>query len=268
MSAPPPGNGDFPDVIDNGHSGPRVGRAASGTAVGPGRHTRGGTIPRAAAVRSPQEFDYRLRGLSLDPAGYVPTAPTRPDRRRRRPRRIGPLLAKVVVPFAVAALAAWLLQAFVARPFSVPGTAMAPTLQAGDRLLVAKPGPLAGPIHTGQVVVLRPPRFLPCSVGGGGGDLVLRVVALPGQTILSIDKTIFVDGRPLRERGWYSPRSGQIGSRPIRSTTLAADQYFVLGDNRSNACDSRAFGPISKSSIVGTAVAIVVRDGHVFLRKL
>ena len=212
---------------------------------------------RATAVRSPQELDYRLRGLSTDPTDYVPTAPTRPDR-RRRPRRHGPLLAKVAVLLAVAALAAWLLQAFVVQPFSVPGEAMTPTLQAGDRILVVKSGLLKGPIHSGQIVVFRPPQFLPCTVvGGGGGDLVLRVVALPGDTIWSVDDTIFVDGRPLRERGWYDPRFGQVGSRPIPSTTLARNQYFVMGDNRSDACDSRVFGPISKSSIVGEAIAIV-----------
>lgn len=222
---------------------------------------------RATAVRSPQELDYRLRGLSTDPTDYVSTAPTRPDR-RRRPRRHGPLLAKVAILLAVAALAAWLLQAFVVQPFSVPGQAMTPTLQAGDRIFVVKSGPLKGPIHSGQIVVFRPPQFLPCRVAGSGSDLVLRVVALPGQTIWSIDRTIFVDGRPLSERGWYDPRFGQVGSRPIPSTTLARNQYFVMGDNRSAACDSRVFGPIPKSSIVGAAIAIVARQGHVFLRKL
>ena len=222
---------------------------------------------RATAVRSPQELDYRLRGLSTDPTDYVSTAPTRPDR-RRRPRRHGPLLAKVAVLLAVAALAAWLLQAFVVQPFSVPGRAMTPTLQAGDRIFVVKSDPLEGPIHSGQIVVFRPPQFLPCRVAGAGSDLVLRVVALPGQTIWSIDRTIFVDGRPLSERGWYDPRFGQVGSRPIPSTTLAQNQYFVMGDNRSAACDSRVFGPISNSSIVGEATAIVVRHGHMFLHKL
>jgi signal peptidase I len=233
-----------------------------------GRHARGASAQRSPAVRLPEERDYRLRGLSLDPTGYVPTAPTRPERHRRRPRRLGPLLVRVAVPVIVAALAAWLLQAFVVQPFSVPGTAMTPALQPGDRIIVDKSSLLESPIHTGQVVVFHPPRFVPCTVQGGGGDLVLRVVGLPGQTIWSIGGTILVDGRPLREQGWYSPRSGEVGSRPIPSTTLAANQYYVLGDNRSAACDSRAFGPISKPSIVGEGMAIVVRQGHVFLRKL
>jgi signal peptidase I len=240
------------------------------TDSGLGRHSRGDSAQRPPAVRLPQERDYRLRGLSLDPTGYVPTAPTRPDRQRRRPRRLGPLLVRVAVPLVVAALAVWLLQAFVVQPYSMPGTAMMPTLQPGDRIIVDKSSLLESPIHTGQVVVFHPPRFVPCTVqdSGSGGDLVLRVMALPGQTIWSIGGTIFVDGRPLREQGWYSPRSGEVGSRPIPSTTLAANQYYLLGDNRSVACDSRAFGPISGPSILGEGMAIVVRQGHVFLRKL
>jgi signal peptidase I len=270
--------GEAPAVLAAGpRTSPEPG-PGPGAGPGPGRVTpagpplRGGPAPRAAAARSPQELDYRLRGLSTDPADYdptdyVPTTPIRPDR-RRRPRRHGPFLVKVTGLLAVGALAAWLVPAFVVQPFSVPGTAMSPTLQAGDRILVAKSGLLETPVRSGQIVVLRPPKFLPCNVVGGGGDLVLRVVALPGQTIWSIGSTVFIDGRALPERGWYDPRFGQVGSRPIPSTTLARNQYYVLGDNRAGACDSRAFGPIQGSSILGEGIAVVVRHGHVFLRKL
>ena len=219
---------------------------------------------QATTVRPPQELDYRLRGLHAEPTADVPVTPGRADRHRSR----GSGVAKVAAFLVLAATVVVLLQAFVIQPFAVPGNAMSPTLQAGDRILVAKSGLLEGPIHTGQIVVFRPPHFLPCTVVGGGGDLVLRVVALPGQTIWSIGNTIFVDGRPLLERGWYNPRSGQVGSRPIPSTTLVQNQYYVLGDNRSGSCDSRVFGPISGSSIVGEGIAIVVRHGHVFLGRL
>ena len=227
-------------------------------------------VRRAGAGRAPQELDYRLRGLILDPGGYVPTVPTQPERQRRRSHPLGPLMAKLMAFLVAAFLAYWLLQAFVAQPFLVPGGAMAPALQSGDRVLVLKAGFLQSPVRSGQIVVIRPPRFLPCTVRGtgNGGDLVLRVVALPGQAIWSVAGIIFLDGRPLQENGWYSPRSGPVGSRPIASTTLGKNQYFVLGDNRSSACDSREFGPIAKSAIVGEAVAIVARDHHVYLHIL
>ena len=157
----------------------------------------------------------------------------------------------------------------MSRPWKVEET-LAPIIQSGDRILVVKAGFLESPVHSGQIVVVRPPRFLPCTVRGtaGAGDLVLRVVAVPGQTIWSIGQTIFVDGRTLQEKGWYSPRSGPVGSKAIASTPLGADQYFVLGDNRSSACDSRAFGPVSGASIVGQAIAVVAHNHHVYLQKL
>jgi signal peptidase I len=238
-----------PSSFDNGDPG------------GSGRQARAGT-----AVRLPQELDYRLRGLRTEPTDDAPASPPRIDRQQHRR---GSLLGKVIAFLAVVALAVVVLQAFVIQPFAVPGNAMSPTLGAGDRILVVKPSLLAGPIHSGEIVVIRPPSSLPCRVvGGRGGDLVLRVIALPGETIWSVGETVFVDGRPLAERGWYAPSSGQVGSTPIRSTTLAPGQYFAMADNRSNACDSRSFGPFSKSSVVGKGIAIVGRHGHVSFGSL
>jgi signal peptidase I len=219
-------------------------------------------------VRPPLRPDYRLRSLDIEPTEYQPATPARIDGSRRRRRRV-PGIVTTAVLLAVAVLTALLLQRFVVQSFSVPGDAMAPALQAGDRLLAIRPGALAGPVKSGDIIVFRPWRSLPCaSAGGRGGDLVLRVVALPGQTIWSAGSTIFVDGRPLRDRGWYDPRFGQLGSTPIARTALGPGQYYALADNRSDACDSRVFGPVPESSIVGRGIAIVGRYGHVFLRML
>ena len=221
-------------------------------------------MPPGAAARSPQRSDHRLRGLAGEPADRLPAPSPRTDVRSRR-RRPGAFLAKTCVLLAVAAAAGWLLQAFVVQPFSVPSQAMAPSIQAGDRILVLKSGPLEGAVHRGEIVVFRPPASMACSVAGNrGGDLILRVLGLPGDTIRSAGNTVVVDGRPLRERGWFDPRSGQVGVTPIVPTTLGRNQYFLMGDNRADACDSRAFGPVLKSSIVGEGIAIVVRHGHVF----
>jgi len=264
-----PGNGHTPAVMTGGPPDHPARRPVPGGAP-PGRH-----VASRAPVRTPVELDYRLRGLGAEPPpgqshpmplpGPAPaSAPT--DRRRRRR---GPVLAKVAVLLILATVAVLLLQAFVVQPFSVPGNEMSPALQAGDRILVLKSGLLEGPIRAGQIVVFRAPRSLPCTIAAvGGGDLVLRVVALPGQTIWSVGQTIFVGGRALHEPGWYAKRSGQVGSTPIPATTLSPGQYYVLADNRAAGCDSRAFGPVPKSSIVGEGIAIVMRDGHAFFGTL
>jgi signal peptidase I len=210
---------------------------------------------------------FETAGPPTEPTNDPPATPARADHPQRHRRRA--LLAKLAVFVALAAIAIWLLPAFIVQPFAVPGDAMAPALQAGDRILVLKWGLLEGSVRRGEIVVFHPPRSLPCTVvGGRGGALVLRVVALPGEVIRSVGTTIFVDGRPLRERAWYDPRFGQVGSTPIRSTTLAPSQYFVMADNRSAACDSRVFGPISRSSVVGEGIALVGRHGHVSLGTL
>jgi signal peptidase I len=255
-------DGDPPAIMNGEGLESPAGNGEPGGAAGSGRDARGAAVAPATDGRAAQKLDHRLRGLRIEPGDDVPVASPRTERRRRFRR--SPLLTKVVVFVAATALVVLLLRAFVIQPFAVPGDAMAPTLQAGDRILVLKSSFLAGPIHSGEIIVFEPPKSLPCTVvGGRSGDLVLRVVAVPGDVIWSVGETIFLDGRPLREPGWYDPRLGQVGSTPIHSTTLGAGQYFVLADNRADACDSRVFGPISRSSVVGEAIAIIGRHGHV-----
>jgi len=171
------------------------------------------------------------------------------------------------VVLIVAVLAAVLLRAMVVQTFSVPSAAMVPTLQAGDRILVVKTSRLAGPIQSGEIIVFRHPSSFPCRTSQEEGrDLVQRIIGLPGETIWSVGNKIYRDGQLLHERGWYDSKYGQVGSVPIRRTVIPPDRYFVMGDNRSDSCDSRAFGTIPRSAVVGKVIAVVVRDGHLYVR--
>lgn len=167
----------------------------------------------------------------------------------------------------VVVLAAVLLRVAVVQPFSVPSAAMMPTLHSGDRILVVKPSRLTGSIQTGEIVVFRHPSPFPCSTGQEAGqDLVQRVIGLPGETMWSVGNKIFIDGRQLHERGWYDPKFGPVGSTPIRRIKIPPGRYFVMADNRSDSCDSRGFGTIPRSEVVGKVFAVVVRDGHLYVR--
>jgi signal peptidase I len=175
---------------------------------------------------------------------------------------------KWLLVLIVVAVGATVLRTSVVQPFSVPSSAMLPTLQPGDRILVVKSSRLAGPVRSGDIVVFRRPAYFPCSAqkGNKSQDLVQRVVAVPGETIWSKGNRIYVNGRLLAEHGWFDKKFGQVGPAPILFTKVPAGKYYVMGDNRSDSCDSRAFGTIPRVSIVGKVFAVVVRHSHLFVR--
>ena len=168
----------------------------------------------------------------------------------------------------VAVLLASLVRAFAFQTFWIPSSSMVPTLGVYDRVLVQKAFFSWRDVREGDIVVFSHPPLDQCP-GPQEGDLVKRVIALPGQTIYSSGNSIYVNGRLLAEP--YLPRYDPLGP-PIASRQhpyrVPPGEFYLLGDNRSVACDSRAFGPVSKPSILGEGMAIVVRQGHVFLRKL
>ncbi len=140
---------------------------------------------------------------------------------------------------------------------------MAPTLRAGTDVLVLKSSLLMGPIGKGDIVVFDEPAASNCSSGAGAShDLVERVIGGPGQTIRSAGGHVYVDGRRLAETGWFDPANGELGTSRIAPTKIPPGSYFVMGDNRTNTCDSRVFGSIPESSVVGKVVATIARDGH------
>jgi len=185
----------------------------------------------------------------------------RRTRRRRRKR----LLIEWTVVLAVAAVVAVLLRAFVVQAFFVPSPSMVPTLQVGDRILVIKMSLLTGPVQRGSIVVFHHPAVFPCSGGDDVEDLVKRVIGLPGETIYSSGNTIYINGKPLHEPGWFRAGYAEVGSTPIAKQIVPIGDYFMMGDNRTDSCDSRIFGPIAASSIVGQVEMIVWRNGHPYI---
>lgn len=168
-----------------------------------------------------------------------------------------------VIVVAVATVVAVVLRLTVAEPFTVPSSAMAPTLQAGDHILVVKSHLLAGPIEAGNMIVFRHAEPYPCSAGRAGAqDLLQRVIGMPGQTIWSAGDAIYVNGRKVDSP--LSPGSGlgRAVSKPIPLTTVPAGEYYAMGDNSSQSCDSRSFGSVPESSVIGKVVSIVLRGGH------
>jgi signal peptidase I len=188
-------------------------------------------------------------------------SPEASPRRRRRTRRA---LIESGIAIVVALVLALGLRAFVFQTFFIPTSSMVPTLGVYDRILVQKAFFSWHDVHTGDIVVFSHPPLDHCP-GPDNGDLVKRVVALPGQTIYSYGNNIYVNGKRLAEP--YLPRYDPLGppvphasaEHPYR---VPGGDFYVLGDNRAISCDSRYWGPIKGTSIVGKVVLIWWHNGH------
>jgi signal peptidase I len=178
--------------------------------------------------------------------------------RRRRTRS----LAETAIIILVAVLLAFVVRAYVFQTFWIPSSSMVPTLSVYDRILVEKAFFNWHDVRAGEIVVFTHPPRDNCP-GPQQGDLVKRVIALPGQTIYSSGNSIYINGRLLAEPYLprYDPLGPAIASRqhPYR---VPPGDFYLLGDNRAISCDSRYWGPIKGSSIVGKVVLLWWHDGH------
>jgi signal peptidase I len=160
-----------------------------------------------------------------------------------------------VVLIASALIIALLVKAFLFQAFYIPSDSMVPTLKTNDRVIVNKLSYHLHSVHRGDIVVFTTPK------GADGKpidptikDLVKRVIGLPGETVGERDGQILINGKVLKES--YLPartisNCASFAPQCFPTGRLPANQYWVMGDNRPNSRDSRYFGAIRKSEIVG-----------------
>jgi len=157
-------------------------------------------------------------------------------------------VAEWIVVLLVAVGAAFGVRIWVAQTYLIPSASMEPTLMIGDRILVDK---LSYHLHgVGRfdiVVFAKPPKE---DADPSITDLVKRVIGLPGDVISSRGGQVYIDGRLLHEP-FLPPGTVTTG---IVTQKVPPNEYFVMGDNRSDSQDSRYFGPISRSLLVGRVV--------------
>jgi signal peptidase I len=166
-------------------------------------------------------------------------------------------ITEAVIVVVVAVLVAVLLRAFVVQTFFIPSGSMEPTLQIGDRILVNKLSYHLHSVQRGDIVVFSRPPTENCG-GPEVNDLVKRVIGLPGNVISLSGGYVYIDGKRLDE-SWLPASeqgvtvAGPAGNRSnlARPYRVPASDYFVMGDNRTDSCDSRYWGPINRSLIVG-----------------
>ncbi len=199
----------------------------------------------------PPELDEPLEPVEpVEPVDDAPGAPAS-DATRAAP------WARTVVEWAVVLLVALaialLVRTYVIQTYYIPSISMEPTLQVGDHILVLKAAYRFTSPAIGDVIVFKAPpkEHLACQ-DPEVQDLVKRIIALPGDDIHSVGNNIYINNNLLAQPWQHTPN---IGS-PIPNQVIPPNQYFVMGDNRPESCDSRVWGTVPRANIIGKAVLI------------
>lgn len=150
-------------------------------------------------------------------------------------------------PFILVMIAAGILLLMFCRPYMVPSGSMIPTLVEGDRILS-----IASYFVNGETFQ---PGDIVCFIAPSGETYVKRVVANGGDHVLIAGDTLYVNGEE-------SPYQGNGTGMVQGEWDLADDEYFMMGDNRSNSQDSRYIGPIQANKVLSKVVCIYLPLDH------
>jgi signal peptidase I len=164
-------------------------------------------------------------------------------------------------------------EAEVAKPYRIPSSSMERTLHCGrpaagclgatsDRVLVNRLAYVFGSPERGQIVVFKAPdKANGCAAGDAGTIFVKRLIGLPGETVREDGSGFIWIRRPdgatwtkLVEPYLSSTTRGEDTAHFGRSWQVPNGDYFMLGDNRPNSCDSRSWGAVPRSSLIGPLI--------------
>ena len=172
-----------------------------------------------------------------------------PNTKQASPRQTA-LLREIVETLALTALV-YLAVSNSVQYTPINGPSMQPGLRSEQGVIVNKLAYKFGAPSRGDVIVFHTP-VIPSE------EYIKRIIAIPGDTITLTDTTITVNGVELKE-SYVNPadtgpnENGQV----IPPTKLGPGQYWVMGDNRGDSIDSRAFGAVPRQNIVGKAEMVI-----------
>jgi signal peptidase I len=169
--------------------------------------------------------------------------------RPARTRHFGRWMQWIVV-VAIAVVVALLLRLFVVQTFYIPSLSMSPTLQIGDRIVVNKLSYRFHGVGRGDIIVFKAPPAVAKDCDTNDTDLVKRVIGLPGETISDQSGTIYIDGKALAQP-WLPKNDPNTYTASFKQVHIGVNDYFVMGDNRVNSCDSRYWGTVPRSDVIG-----------------
>jgi signal peptidase I len=164
------------------------------------------------------------------------------------------------VILVIALVASFAIRSYVFQVFRVPTGSMLPTLQINDRIVVDKLPGLAHSIRRADIIVFHKVR---ADTNNSTPILVKRVIGLPGETISSKGDTVYINGHAIVEP-WLPALKGGCSESAfnITKTHIAANHYFVMGDCRGDSFDSRYWGTVPVTNIIGRVFVVMWRHNH------
>lgn len=136
---------------------------------------------------------------------------------------------------------------FLVQPFLVSGSSMEPNFQSGDYILINEISFKFREPERGEVVVFKYP-------GDEKTYFIKRIIGLPGEKIMVLDGKVYIYNEQ-NPKGFLISESylpGDLKTVGSKEIQLSDGQYFVLGDNRNASFDSRQWGALNRSEIIGT----------------
>jgi signal peptidase I len=177
-----------------------------------------------------------------------------------------------LVTLAAAVAFVLVFEAEVAKPYRIPSSSMERTLHCArpgtgclastsDRVLVNRLAYVFSSPQRGQIVVFKAPdKANGCAAGDGGSTFVKRLIGLPGETVREDDAGYIWIRLP--GAAWT-----KLAEPYVLTATRLADtryfgqtwrvpsgDYFLVGDNRSDSCDSRSWGAVPRSNLIGPVI--------------
>jgi signal peptidase I len=164
------------------------------------------------------------------------------------------------------------IQAWIVKPYQIPSQSMEPTLVVGQRVLVNRfiyhfTNPAIGDIvvfhppagaDSGSECGVQQPEGQPCprpTKAESSQNFIKRIVAGPGDTVSIREGHPVVNGVEKKSEPYTNPCGGGSDCNLPKPITVPPGYYFMMGDNRGASDDSRFWGPIPRSWIIGEAFA-------------
>ncbi len=150
-------------------------------------------------------------------------------------------IKREILDYALIIIAVILIRTFIFTPIKVEQNSMYPTLNPNDIMILNKIGYKLNGLKRFDIVVIK----------HNNDYLIKRVIGLPNETLEYKDNNLYINNKLVKESHLKE------STEDVEKMIITKDNYFLLGDNRDNSKDSRAFGTVSKKDIIGKTRVVI-----------